>query len=249
MGLKTAFCTAVVAGLVVSPAMAAVITSETAPSSNVVISTFDEEPVSHFDVSSYPNDFDKSSRLGSTFTTDSAFDLGGITVQHRLGYQVGGYPEEEPDPVTEVTAHVTLYAATDWDDFGTYSEIATASGDMPFAMDDETFISVIFDSGVSLDASTKYAFLFRYDTDGGRVLDRVTTSATGNDRYAGGGLLLMSMEGTEVDEFVGEGHDEGEGVHDMTFWIQDASVIPEPASLALLGLGGLAMLGRRRRLA
>ena len=53
-----------------------------------------------------------------------------------------------------------------------------------------------------------------------------------------GDTLIFSSTSTETNNF---------RINDFDLHIQPLSVVPEPSSLALLGLGSLALIGRRKR--
>ncbi|MEX2387322.1 MAG: PEP-CTERM sorting domain-containing protein [Phycisphaeraceae bacterium] len=245
MGLKTTFSAAVVAGLVVSPAMAAVTTSTDAAPGGVVVSQPNQGPNGWDNADVKGGAGEPINHYGSTFESPSDFDLGGVTVLFGNGYETHSISPGSAD----VTATVSIYTATDFNDFNTYTEIGSGSGVMPTSVDDQTYVTTIFDSAVALTDGNMYAFLFNlsHDGDEGEALARVRHGGGGTDHYADGGVLFISEDG--VNDGSGVGFNDDGDVVDATFWIHDASVIPEPASLALLGLGGLAMLGRRRRIA
>ncbi len=77
---------------------------------------------------------------------------------------------------------------------------------------------------------------------------------SGNNGYAlrivddGGGTGIFSLGGNSASTFVGRGYNYTNPTTSMATgdWNFAIAVVPEPTSLSLLGLGGLALLRRRR---
>ncbi len=128
---------------------------------------------------------------------------------------------------------------------GSADLIIQGTGTAIFTDDVSTFSgSLLGTSGVILDFDESYSFAslnldassqLLLDDDVNLVFQGVTFGATSLDA----GVYTFAELNEDFDAFLVDG---GSGTVTV-------GVIPEPASLALLGLGGLCMLGRRRRIA
>ena len=120
----------------------------------------------------------------------------------------------------------------------------------------ETYYQAYFASGV--DASNAVGL----DIQGGAAADPVlsgsATSGTlgAENAFTADGSLSFTFNYTGAEEFIGLVFSSKSGIGTGNFQAQynvdnlvvsDTTVIPEPSSTALLGLGGLAFLLRRRR--
>lgn len=95
-----------------------------------------------------------------------------------------------------------------------------------------------FDGTIALDKSTEYFFIFAKDTSAATV---------GNS----GNLITQGLRLTTANPYLGGRSYRANGTTsdwDAEFtMITSTNVVPEPCSTALMGLGGLAILLRRRR--
>jgi hypothetical protein len=128
------------------------------------------------------------------------------------------------------------------------------NGDMPsdinFSSSDASVLGASFGSFV--DAGSSYDIMVMFDTSNG----------IGGDRITPGESVTFSIMGTDVDcadfdvlsQPVGDGagylallHIQGVGIDNQGSSKVAPGTVPEPASMAALGLGALGLLARRRR--
>lgn len=126
--------------------------------------------------------------------------------------------------------------------FGVYSAVNTNDG---FSGDRYFVLGSVATGGngttLAMVAGTTYSFTIEVFSDtqtwNVAVTDGTTTaSSTG-----------LKWWGTTTQPFIGFGARGSAGSETRSFSVDNVSVVPEPGSMALLTLGGVAFLGRRRR--
>lgn len=171
---------------------------------------------------------------------------------------VGSLNQDDAGTATVSTASVTWGSSGVWGD-------AAANGDADFSIGDAQLARGYLDdggSGVNFDvtgvsyASYTLVLYFSTDTNGG-VYN--TATVNGSDYNTTGTKSQYNLDGWDetnsivitdlsgdlaVDVLPRDGANRGSIAG---FQIVDTTVIPEPSSSALLGLGGLALILRRRK--
>ena len=240
--IKTAaLALAALAALGVAPlAGAAVITNlgGTAPSQNVVDFNADStgaNTTARFRTGGSDRD------LGQTFTASQTYRLDAVTVQS--GNNFANAQGQE--------AFIELFT---FDGTSSFASIGTFAGTLPSDIANQNFLRIDIDAAnePTLAAGQQYAFLFGFTTEGaGRELALI--NADGTNPFAGGRAIRREF-GTGTGDtrpatpgnFASNGSD---ALRDFVFFTQatPVGVIPEPTSLALAGVAGLGLLGRRSR--
>lgn len=159
---------------------------------------------------------------GQTFTTGNA--AGGYTL-NSITYQIGG---ERLDNRTYGLRVGTISGS----DITVFASESTGSTGEDFFVDD--YATWAFDTPVSLAASTVYG------------IDVIISAGSGHTHHRNSGNPYA--DGTAYNSG-------GGGVADATISTQnfdqvfhlDIAAVPEPSTTALLGLGGLALILRRRK--
>lgn len=169
---------------------------------------------------------DNQSNAGvQTFTTDSA---GGEIELLLVGGPTGG-----GNGTTGVTAMIFEVAAggANGDPTVTLGALLDTSDtqDIPLVADHPAVATFDFGGDVTLAANTLYAIAF--STDGGATVGNIRVGYHGGSAYNGG------------DVFNADGSNAFGTAFDVSFGF---AAVPEPGSMALLGLGGLMLLRRRR---
>lgn len=226
--LKILTGTTLAAGLALGAQAATLTAGDTAPSTNVFVQhapSFTFTRVT--DSAASPAGFTR----GQTFTTPDTGDantqwgLTAITFRMRADNAGNGVPTSGSNPM-----RMQIFEwGPDTDVLDPGTEIYNMTGDFPLSVGPSDFITVDLGSTVNLDENSGYAFLLSWDTNSGNDIFIGVNSQTYD-----GGILWIENEGV-VNAFG----------QDMTFYLQGEAV-PEPGSLALLGIGGLSMLYRRR---
>ncbi|NWK54537.1 PEP-CTERM sorting domain-containing protein [Verrucomicrobiaceae bacterium N1E253] len=181
---------------------------------------------------------------GQTFATTTAFDLSAISVlkgSTQNGYVVGDQVRLQ---IFTVTDGATV--ATNWKTGSGTSDPVASAGITPIfdsAFDITTSGTaniaegtlLTFDIGnLSLSANTDYGFVFTFiDAAGGPNNMNFKQNTLSND-FANG--MKISSSATNNTTSVNQ---------DLAFYV--VSAVPEPSSTTLLGLGGLALILRRRK--
>ncbi len=99
-------------------------------------------------------------------------------------------------------------------------------------------------TGVLLDQDKWYQFTYTYDgadTVNWSVVDTTTTTEVLNVNFASGRSNATTTHALEWNTGT---YAQGSGYHAL---IDNVGVTPEPATMALLSIGGLVVLARRRR--
>ncbi|MFI4861632.1 MAG: PEP-CTERM sorting domain-containing protein, partial [Phycisphaerales bacterium JB063] len=137
------------------------------------------------------------------------------------------------DGTTGVTAQLFEVAAGGTDGAGTVTLGALLDTsntlDIPATADHPAVAAFDFGGDVTLAANTLYAVGF--STDGGATLADIRVGYTGGSTYAGGESYNAAGNATFATAF------------DVSIGLSN---VPEPGSFALLGLGGMMLLRRRR---
>lgn len=171
-----------------------------------------------------PSD-NQSTAAIQTFTTDAT---GG-----EVGFLLVGGPVNGADGTTGVTAQIFAVTAGGTDGAATVTLGAlldtSDTVDLPATGDHPALATFNFGGDVTLAANTLYAVGF--STDGGSTLADVRVGYAGGSSYSGGESFDAAGDVTFATAF------------DVSIGFAD---VPEPGSIALLGLGGLMMLRRRR---
>ena len=114
------------------------------------------------------------------------------------------------------------------------------------------WVTVTFGAPISLQANTQYGFDLQTDGTGGNGDFFMEWNGTSTAGYGGGEAFVDGANGNSPDAnittdqgaFLGySGSISGGGSHTFVAAMQ---AVPEPSALALMGLGGLAVLLRRR---
>ena len=229
--LKILTGTTLAAGLAFGVEAATFTAGSTAPTSNVF--------VEHADIGSFTRLTDSAANpagftRGQTFTAPDTGDantqwgLTAITFRMRVDNAGNGVPTSGSNPM-----RLQIFEwGPDTEVLDPGTEIYNMTGDFPLSVGAGDFISVDLGSTVNLDENSGYAFLLSWDTSSGNdIFIGIGNNAAST--YDGG---ILWVENEDILNLRGQ---------DLTFYLQGEAV-PEPGSLALLGLSGLLTLRRRR---
>jgi len=222
--------------------------SATAPTGNVILQQLVGGSTSGSPGAS-GHDYLNNPPPGETFTLGSAATLGAVTVQGNgdAGYWSGSafYGTLGSSPITaglEWQLEIGSVSGT------TITPLATeqVTGFAPAA--NNTFITFNLASPISLAAGNEYEFSFNLLnnlSNGGDStwygLSESLTPQIGAGNAFNNGATVGSFGDTVVPITTGT-----PGQYDFVFVLQSAPV-PEPGTMALIGLGGLGLLAFRRR--
>ncbi|MEX1015474.1 MAG: PEP-CTERM sorting domain-containing protein [Phycisphaeraceae bacterium] len=229
-------------GLATAAEAASLGISDTAPTTNIIDSHFADN--NDFTGFRWPDgDANKHKHGGQTFVvpTGETWSVQAITVNFS---SVGEEFDNKPIfvEIWDVGSDTNNPSLTNLSQLAFLSDTVNLPAT---AMDLEgKYVTFNFDETATLTAGN-YGFLwglddptsddpeisFRAGRDGGQNIAGTTAWNKNGDGSS-------SAYGT-----LGTGTDNGDNKRDLEYYIH----VPEPASVALLGLGGLAMLGRRRR--
>ncbi len=182
------------------------------------------------------------------FNGDNVLDAADLDVMTRQGDLVAGMKWSMDTPLyhklflTEGGV-IDNNSTVDGDDITQWlADAATVNGhDSPYLVSDSNLDRTV-DINDALNLFGNY--------DGGDATDKVFSQG---DLNGDGSVSLNDVLALIGDYDGGAGYDTTDGLTDMVFRYDDSTVttgnatcIPEPASMALLGLGGLVMIRRRR---
>ena len=221
-----------VAGLVLAltgsaPGAMIISMSSSAPTANVAISQTGGGTLQQFNYSqtgdNMPRDAGQSFLVGPGGLT-----LDKITVNlNRLNT-----PNYDGKSMT-----LEIFTLTDGSDFTPNSTVSTEGGSFLADMQSQynsnnTYLT--FDiTDVALSAGQQYGFLLMHDANVGAYDMRVHRNSAGEGGYTDG-IGIVQLQSTTFSAMGG----------DLEFYLQ---AVPEPATMSLLALGGLAVLRRRRK--
>jgi len=174
---------------------------------------------------------------GQTFTTsaDAGQSLLSLTVAISEGTGT-------PDIFEGWKDYLVRFGTVDTLSSGTltpiYEEVTRQNDDL--SLNDEHYHTFIFDTPIALAANTTYAFDIGVAGSQNGWPDGIPSLRRSGDSYAGG-QRYQGAQTNQADTNYGINGTSG----DILFHADIA--VPEPGSLALLGLGGLMMIKRRRR--
>ncbi len=186
-----------------------------------------------------------------TFTVGEAFELGAINILTRRAVEGAAFTLTLRD-FGNTTANFFTPAEVDAaTPLATFNATITAgqafgqtSGGPDATLDPVTTMTWTLASSVNLVAGRNYALVL--DGTSSSTEPLVYQYALGNN-YAGG-LGYLQDFGISSSENFRSGNDYfAPGNNQQADWSLALVAIPEPASLALMGLGGLLILGRTRR--
>lgn len=229
-------------------AQLAITDSTSAPSGNILTSQLtDLGPGTQQNSLDYMNN---GGTVGQTFSVAANSTLQAITIQGRgdsAQFYSGG-----PQPFTAGTiwsiqiasVNMSTGALTPLDVEQSTTYVPTGGG-----ADDTSFLTYTLGSPVSLTAGQEYAFnLFVNDGTVGQSWFGLAHSS--GDAYAGGtaeNSNTSASSGTgPINAYGGFAQTNPNG-YDYVFAAQGIVAAPEPATLALLGLGGLGLIAANRR--
>ncbi|MFK7911309.1 MAG: choice-of-anchor R domain-containing protein [Akkermansiaceae bacterium] len=110
----------------------------------------------------------------------------------------------------------------------------------------DQFVTFQLDSPIALAANTLYAFDVGIVGSSTGWQSGITTTRTSGNEYADGARFQGSNANNYDDANSLDGYNYNAQGNDLIFHL-DISVVPEPSVFALFGLGGLALILRRRR--
>ena len=168
-------------------------------------------------------------------TTQQPLGSGGLTYNIRVGTVTGAGPN--PYTFTSIQDEVATQT-TDW--LGTASKQVNGEEDTKAPLQWATFT---FDTPVALAANTTYGFDLGQATNGNGWQSGIPYLAFSGNEVAGDDLWSGV---TTQDPGLGNGDANLTTNRDLIYHL-DLSVVPEPSTTALLGLGGLALIFRRRK--
>jgi hypothetical protein len=192
----------------------------------------------------YDNNSKGWNELGNPLLLMSGY----LTRSSRWGWTTGGSGNADPTETDVAVMGVVMETWFDWSDAPTPGEVPSQvylpnndgssefdSSALVIATFDDRDIMVLIDEGTDLDALNGTA-----DTFGVLGADRGFLAHWGYDNDLNYGEGDPRNRRANWGDFITDGY---KGALDTMI----ATLIPEPATIALLGLGGLALIGTRKR--
>ena len=170
---------------------------------------------------------------GQSFTT------GG----NALGYSLDAFFFRSNQAQASVQVITFRVVTVTGDDF---TLVTTASANRNSAVAVGDWVTASFDSPVTLAANTVYAIDFQ-DTSGSGVYVGWRLSGSAESILDGGVAYTSGLNDSEPATTPLDDANLTLRTFDRTFHVNLVAAVPEPSSAALLGLGGIALIIRRRR--